>query len=165
MHLLISFIASVKYIWNYLQSKASGWILPVLHGKRACLSSCMFIETHGNYDLDVGTVLKRSHICRVKNAFCHLLHTSNVCFIGLAQICILTIEGLYRICTVPWGDLQGEGMVCIGKSSGQWLSDKTYLLSVFKPSDLSTVSAGNSEELERCFPCAILVYIFINSPY
>lgn len=42
-HLLISFMALLKYIWNNLQSKASGWILPVLHGKSACLSSCMFI--------------------------------------------------------------------------------------------------------------------------
>lgn len=34
---------------------------------RVCLSSCMFIYTHGNYDLNVGTVLKHSHISRVKN--------------------------------------------------------------------------------------------------
>lgn len=34
-------------------------------------------------------------------AFCRLLHTSNVYCIGLVQFCILTIEGLYRIHTVP----------------------------------------------------------------
>ena len=67
VHLLISFMASVKYIWNDLQSKASEYIPPVLHEKRVCLSSCMFIYTHGNYDLNVGTVLKHSHISRVKN--------------------------------------------------------------------------------------------------
>lgn len=33
--------------------------------------------------------------------FCHLLHTSYVYCIGLVQFCVLTIEGHYRICTVP----------------------------------------------------------------
>lgn len=81
-------------------------------------------------------------------AFCHLLHTSNVYCIGCVQFCILTIEGLYRICAVPRGDHQGEGMVFGRKSSGQWLSDQTCLL--LSNPDLSTVSAGKSEKLERC---------------
>ena len=47
--------------------------------------------------------------------------------------------------------------MCVGKSSGQCLSDQTCLLSGFEPSDLSAVSTGNSEELERCLLCTILV--------
>lgn len=61
-------------------------------------------------------------------AFCHLLHTSNVYCIGSVQFCILTIEGLYRICAVPQGDHQGERTVFGRKSSGKWLSDQTCLV-------------------------------------
>lgn len=79
-------------------------------------------------------------------AFCHLLHTSNVYCIGSVQFCILTIEGLYRICAVPQGDHQGERMVFGRKSSGKWLSDQTCLvLSILT----CTVGAGKSEDLER----------------